>query len=350
MRNTVVFGAGGFVGAELLRLIACHPDLELAAAVSDSHAGRAVSEVHPQLAGWTGIHFTASGDWALDQLEKGSWTVFSALGHGATMERLPAVLELAEGNDVQVIDLSGDFRLRDPEQYQRYYGNEHTAPELLDGFVYGLPELHREAIVDADRVANPGCFATAVSLALIPAAASPWPVVCMAVDGMTGSSGAGVQLRPTTHHPHRAHNIEAYRPLDHQHIPEVLQAWRAAGGGAETPLSFVPHRTPLVRGIAVSAHLFLDLEVKADEVFEHYSAFYADAPFVRVISKPPAVVDVWGSNRCDLSVTASGRMVSVCTAIDNLVKGAAGQAVQNANLMNGLGETTGLLTPMPTPV
>jgi N-acetyl-gamma-glutamyl-phosphate reductase len=240
--------------------------------------------------------------------------------------------------------------LRDPEQYRRYYGNEHAAPELLDGFVYGLPELHRTAIANADRVANPGCFATAINLALIPAAACGWPVHCMAVDGMTGSSGAGAQPSPTTHHPYRAHNIEAYRPLDHQHLPEILQAWRAAGGGAETPLSFVPHRTPLVRGIAVSAHIFFDGTVDADEVFERYRTFYADAPFVRVISKPPAVVDVWGSNRCDLSVATSGRIVSVCTAIDNLVKGAAGQAVQNANLMNEWDETAGLLTPMPTPI
>jgi len=350
MRRAVVLGAGGFVGAELLRLIVCHPELELTAAISDSQAGLAIGDVHPQLAPWTGVRYSSSNGWSPEHLARGSWIVFSALGHGTTMERLPTVLDIADGNDVQVVDLSGDFRLRDPAQYRRYYGREHSAPGRLGDFVYGLPELHREAIRSSVRVANPGCFATAACLALIPAAASSWRVTAVAVDGMTGSSGAGVQPTATTHHPRRAHNIEAYRRLDHQHLPEILQAWSDAGGRSGTPLSFVPHRTPLVRGIAVSAHLFVEGPVDADEIIGHYRSYYAEAPFARVIDAPPAVVDVWGSNRCDVSVTASGSMVSVCTVIDNLVKGAAGQAVQNANLMNGWDETAGLTAPLPSPV
>jgi N-acetyl-gamma-glutamyl-phosphate reductase len=349
-RNAAVLGAGGFVGAELLRLIVTHPHLELAAAVSDSHAGESIGVKLPQLAGLTGLRFQAFSDWSSADLQEGPWTVFAALGHGTSMERLPILLDEVDGHDVQLVDMSGDFRLRNPEEYRRYYGQEHVAADRLPSFVYGLPELHREEIARATRIANPGCFATTSILSLAPAAAAGWPVRFAAVAGMTGSSGAGVQLRPTTHHPRRANNIEAYQTLDHQHLPEITQAWREIGGDDATTISFVPHRTPLVRGIVVSAHLFLDHPVDPAEVVDRYQDFYSDAPSVRLLSRPPAAVEVWGSNRCDLHVTVSDRTIVVSAALDNLVKGAAGQAVQNANLMNGWDETTGLLTPMPAPV
>jgi N-acetyl-gamma-glutamyl-phosphate reductase len=350
MRRAAVLGAGGYVGSELLRLIATHPKLELAAAVSDSQAGQTLAEVHPELASWTDLEFVSNDDWSSDELRQGAWTVFASLGHGTSATRLSALLDETAGCELQLVDLSGDFRLDDVEQYRRYYGSDHPAPERLGDFVYGLPELHRDAIADAELVANPGCFATCAILSLIPAAAAGWPIQAVAITGMTGSSGAGATLRATTHHPRRAHNIEAYRPLDHQHLPEIVQSWRAAGGAADTPLSFVPHRTPLVRGIVVSAQLFLEHALAAEIVVEGYRAFYEAAPCVRVLSTPPAAVEVWGSNRCDLSVTVQDRMLAVSTAIDNLVKGAAGQAIQNANLMNGWDETAGLSTPMPSPV
>jgi N-acetyl-gamma-glutamyl-phosphate reductase len=350
MRSAAILGAGGYVGAELLRLIVGHPRLELAAAVSDSQKGEAVAEVHPELASWTDLHFISNDEWPMDELQQGSWTLFAALGHGTSAASLTALLDDTAGCDLQIIDLSGDFRLDDLDQYQRFYGNEHSAPDRLDDFVYGLPELKRSAIQQARLVANPGCFATAASLALLPAAAAPWQIRGVALTGMTGSSGAGAALRPTTHHARRANNIEAYRPLDHQHLPEIELAWRAAGGSAGTPLSFVPHRTPLVRGIVMSAQLFFEQAVDAEAVLDQYRSYYEDAPFVRLLPRPPAAVEVWGSNRCDLSVAVHDRMLAVSTAIDNLVKGAAGQAIQNANLMNGWDETTGLLTPMPSPV
>jgi N-acetyl-gamma-glutamyl-phosphate/LysW-gamma-L-alpha-aminoadipyl-6-phosphate reductase len=349
-RDAVVVGAGGFVGGELLRLVLGHPHLRLAAALSDSHAGRPIGEIHTQLAPFTDLTFRPADEWPALDLGSGEWTVFAALDHGASMARLPRLLDDATGMDVQLVDLSGDFRLHDPDSYEQFYGTRHTAPDRLASFVYGLPELHREDIRRATRIANPGCFATAASLALLPAAAAGWPVHGVAVDGMTGSSGAGVGPRPTTHHPLRANNLQAYKPLSHQHLPEIRQAWSAAGGDPVTGISFVPHMAPMVRGIAISAHLLLAEPLPESAVRRQYRSFYADAPFVRITASPPGVVDVWGSNRYHLCITARGAVVSVCGVLDNLVKGAAGQAVQNVNLMSGWQETTGLLAPVPCPV
>jgi N-acetyl-gamma-glutamyl-phosphate reductase len=349
-RDAVVLGAGGFVGGELLRLILGHQHLRLAAALSDSHAGRPISDVHPQLGPFTDLAFRSAAQWSWGDLGSGEWTVFAALDHGAGMTRLTRLADAAEGSDVQLVDLSGDFRLRDPDAYEQFYGKRHIAPDRLASFVYGLPELHREDIRRATRVANPGCFATAASLALLPAAAAGWRFHGVALDGMTGSSGAGVGPRPTTHHPNRANNLQAYKPLCHQHLPEIQQAWTAAGGDAGTEVSFVPHMAPMVRGIAISAHLILAGPVPESEVLRQYRSFYSDSPFVRLTDVPPGVVDVWGSNRCHLCVTTQGAVVSVCGVLDNLIKGAAGQAIQNVNLMSGWPETAGLLTPVPRPV
>jgi N-acetyl-gamma-glutamyl-phosphate reductase len=349
-RQVVVLGAGGFAGAELLRLVVCHPHLELVVAESGTHAGRPVGEVLPHLAPWTGVGFTAPGTLDQDRLGDGAWTVLAALPHGTSMQRLPSLLELAAGHDVQVVDLSGDFRLRDAGSYAAAYGRPHQAVQHLGELVYGLPELGREQIAAARAVANPGCFATAVSLALLPAAGAPWEVESVAVTGITGSSGAGVEPRASTHHPLRAGEVQAYRLLDHQHVPEMLQAWAVAGGDPAVPFSFVPHRGPQVRGIAVTAQLVLSEAASAEEVREVYCAAYGDEPFVRVLDGPPSLRQVCGSNRCDLHVAARDRMVVVCAVIDNLVKGAAGQAIQNVNLMSRWPETAGLLMPAPQPV
>ncbi len=349
-RQVVILGAGGFVGRELLRLVLTHPRLRLAAAFSDSHAGRRIGDAHPQLAPFTDLAYRSSGELSSAPLDHGSWVVLAALDHGVSLQTLPRLLDDTAAADVQVVDMSGDFRLRDPAQYEDAYGRRHAAPALIPDFVYGLPELHRDLVAGARRIANPGCFATAAALALLPAAAAGWPVAGVALDGMTGSSGAGAAPRATTHHPLRASNLQAYRPLAHRHLPEIVQSWRLAGGDRETTISFVPHMAPLVRGIVVSAHLFLGHGVRTEEAAATYERFYEDAPFVRVLGEPPALPTVWGSNRCDVSVTARGRVVAVSAALDNLVKGAAGQALQNVNLMNGWDETTGLLAPVPSPV
>ncbi len=349
-RKAVVLGAGGFVGAELLRLLACHPNMELAAALSNTHADKPIGEIHPSLAPWTHIDFISSKHWSWDRLETGSWILFSAQPHVKTMRVLPQVLKTLAAADVKVVDLSGDFRLGSSETYKKYYGTEHEAPEYLDQFAYGLPEGNRSSIAEAEYVANPGCFATCAQLAILPMATLEKQVLFAAIDGKTGSSGAGVAPRATTHHPNRMNNFLAYKQLAHQHFPEIQGGWLRAGGAADTTISFVPQMAPMVRGIFVTAHFFTAKPVKEKEIASLYSSFYADAPFVRIVDGSPSVADVWGTNRCDISVTAQDNKVVVCAAIDNLVKGAAGQAVQCANIACGFEETAGLLTPPPGPV
>jgi N-acetyl-gamma-glutamyl-phosphate reductase common form len=348
--RAAVLGAGGFVGGELLRLLATHPRFELCAALSATHAGRALGDVYPGLGPWTSLRLADAREWRWEQMKEGPWVLFSALGHRETMTALPALLEKLAGGMVKAVDLSGDFRLKKPELYPAYYGYEHAAPRHLERFVYGLPEAGRERIAGADLVANPGCFATGAQLAILPLASCAAVVRFVAIDSKTGSSGAGVRPTETTHHPNRMNNFRAYRIMKHQHTPEILAGWLDAGGSSETQISFAPHMAPMVRGIFTTAHVFCDAEVSPEEIRDIYQSYYRDAPFVRLVEDSPAVTDVWGSNRCDVSVTASGRRIVVCTAIDNLVKGAAGQAVQNANLMNGFEETAGLLTPPPAPV
>ncbi|MBW2458278.1 MAG: N-acetyl-gamma-glutamyl-phosphate reductase, partial [Deltaproteobacteria bacterium] len=202
----------------------------------------------------------------------------------------------------------------------------------------------------ADMVACPGCFATAAQLSLLPLASFDPAIEFVAVDGKTGSSGAGVSPRETTHHPRRMNNFRAYKPLAHQHLPEIREGWQRAGGASDTPISFVPQMAPMVRGIFISSHLFASAPTMAGAVAERYAAFYDGSPFVRIVAGSPAVAEVWGTNRCDIATHADGRMIVVTAAIDNLIKGAAGQAVQCLNLMCGWSETTGLVTPPPSPV
>ncbi len=348
--RAVVYGAGGFAGGELLRLLACHPHFTIEAALSNTFSGKAVGDVYPNLAPWTDAVFTAPGQWPMASLAKGSWTLFAAMPHVKTMSVLAPLVTDIDNPELKVVDLSGDFRLDDKETYRTFYKHDHLAEALLHEFVYGLPELNREAIRTARLVANPGCFATGCQLALLPVAASGRNAAFVAVDAKTGSSGGGIQPAATAHHPNRMNNFSAYKQLTHQHLPEIQGGWLAAGGSKGTEISFVPQRAPIVRGIFVTAHFMMDEATEAKEAEGWYRMYYQDHPFVRIVDKSPFVSNIWGTNMCDISVTAKGRIVVVSAAIDNLLKGAAGQAVQNANLMNGLEETAGLLTPAPTPI
>lgn len=347
--KAVVMGAGGFAGGELLRLLVGHPGLELAAALSTTHAGKRVGDVHAGLEACTDLSFTDSEEWSWDRVRGESWVLFSALPHGRTMKALPPILDGLKGNGLKVVDLSGDFRL-DEGSFETYYGIPHVEPGYLDRFVYGLPELNAGRIARADYVANPGCFATGAQLAILPVAGSGAKVRCVAISGMTGSSGAGSSPGAATHHPNRMNNFSAYGQLVHRQLPEITGGWAAAGGDTDVDVSFVPHRAPMVRGIFTTAHVFLEEAAPSGDVFDWYASWYVDAPFVRIVDGSASVADVWGTNRCDISITVEGRTIAVCTAIDNLVKGAAGQAVQNANILCGWDETAGLVMPVPSPV
>jgi N-acetyl-gamma-glutamyl-phosphate reductase len=252
----------------------------------------------------------------------------------------------------RIVDLSGDFRLRDPAVYEKYYGAKHPCPEELTKgtFVYGLPELHREAIQRAKYVASPGCFATTIELALLPLAKAGLLAGPVEVVGITGSSGSGVAPSAGTHHPVRSNNLKTYKPLEHQHIPEITQTLAEAGARGLT-LRFVPVSAPLSRGIFATCFAHIDEKIDAAAVKKLYAEAFAREPFVRVPAKRlPEVVAVKGTNYAEVGVqagdAADGKRVIACfAATDNLVKGGAGQAIQSMNLMLGLDERLTLEDP-----
>jgi N-acetyl-gamma-glutamyl-phosphate reductase len=335
-----IFGGSGYGGAELLRILLFHPSAEVALVTANEHAGKAVGEVHRNLFGLTDLRFVKAPEdlESLGELD----CVFLALPHGQALEiapRLPA--------GVKVVDLSGDFRLGDAEEFREHYGREHTATELQREFVYGLTEFNREQIRLARLVSNPGCFATATLLGLGPLAASGALKGRVVVDAKTGSSGSGAKPAANTHHPQRTNSFYAYKPFTHQHVPEVEQALRAVGaeGRWSSELVFMTHSLPVSRGIFASIYAELEegASMTGEDLAALYRDFYRDAFFVRLVSGSPDINWVKLTNFCDLGFAARGRQVVVFSAIDNLVKGAAGQAVQNMNLMFGLDEKAGLM-------
>ncbi|MFN8012622.1 MAG: N-acetyl-gamma-glutamyl-phosphate reductase [Holophagaceae bacterium] len=342
--HAAVLGAAGYGGGELLRLLAGHPAVGAVQAVSKSHAGKPLHAAHPNLRGFVPGTFLADTDWGAFA-EADVVAVFSAQPHVTLAKELDALeaawarAGLAE--KVVLIDLSGDFRLKDAGVFAEAYGLAHPTPGKLGTFVYGLSEWNREALRGATRIANPGCFATAVQLALLPLAGLD--VDYVAVSGVTGSSGSGALPSETTHHPTRATDFRAYKPLKHQHAAEVAQSLAAHGAGFE--VAFVPHSAPLVRGIFATAQFRLPTGVDAKGLGARFENAYAGCPFVRLVEGTPRLNAVNGSNACDLAVHVEGRHAVVLVALDNLLKGMAGQAVQNLNLALGMEETAGLWAP-----
>lgn len=330
-----IFGGSGYGGAELLRILLQHPNAELGLVTANEHAGKAVGEVHKNLFGITDLTFTKAPE------DPASLTdydcVFLALPHGQAMgiaPRLPA--------NVKVIDLSGDFRLRDAGAFKSHYDREHTAMNAQSEFVYGLTETNREAIKTARCVANPGCFATGTLLGLMPLVANGLLSRRVIVDAKTGSSGSGAKPAANTHHPQRSNSFYAYKPFTHQHVPEIEQELRAVGDW-DNELIFMTHSLPVSRGIFASIYAETKREMNATEARSMFAEFYGDSFFVRVVDGSPDINWVKTTNFCDIGFAARGNQLVVFTAIDNLVKGAAGQAVQNMNLMFGLDEKTGLM-------
>jgi N-acetyl-gamma-glutamyl-phosphate/LysW-gamma-L-alpha-aminoadipyl-6-phosphate reductase len=343
--RAAVIGGSGYGAAELIRRLLAHPAVELARVASIDFIGEPLSAVHPNLEGQTELTFEGLTP---AEASRGMDVVLLGLPHKVSAQS--AVEIMATG--ARVIDLSGDFRLRDPAAYEKYYGGKHPCPDLLvEGrFVYGLPELNREAIRKSRYVASPGCFATTIELALLPLARGGLLGGGIEIVAITGSSGSGALPTATTHHAVRANNLRTYKPLEHQHVPEIAQAL-AQAGARDTTLRFIPVSAPLSRGIFATCFAHVDAAVPAREVENLWAQTYAGEPFVRVPRKRlPEVVAVKGTNYAEVGVALGDvrdglRTVTCFAAADNLIKGGAGQAIQSMNLMLGLDERLTLEDP-----
>ena len=311
--KTAVVGAAGYTGGELLRLLVHHPNVDLKWIHSNSQKGKNLEEVHPDLIGDASLAFT-------DQIDNSNLDlVFLCLPHG---QAKPFLEQHAFDTETTVIDLSTDFR------------NESN------GFVYGLPEVNGEIIKDAKKIANPGCFATAIQLALLPAIQKGWVKNSLHVTGLTGSTGAGKKLSETTHFSHRNQNVSVYKLFTHQHLKEINQTFKQLTPSFEQQVLFVPYRGNFSRGIWITA--YFPFEGSLDEAYNAYSAFYKDAAYTHVSKNDIELKQVVNTNKCLVHLKIEAGQLVVYSAIDNLVKGASGQAVQNMNLAFGLDEKTGL--------
>ncbi|MGO9341283.1 MAG: N-acetyl-gamma-glutamyl-phosphate reductase [Acidimicrobiales bacterium] len=329
-----IAGATGYVGAELLRLCSGHPDLEVAVAAGQSRRGEEIGSVYPSLAAaYPGVVLAAAEPREL----KGVDVCFLALPHGESQQ----VARELTGTVGSVIDLAADFRLRDPAVYAKWYGSEHQAADLIARFAYGLPELFRSELAGAKLIAVPGCYPTAAALAVAPFTRSGWVEPAgIVVDAASGVSGSGRSLTGATHFATADEDFSAYGLLDHRHTPEIEQAVGAS-------VLFTPHLAPMNRGILATCYMRLANDRQSPDTpsaIELLRESYAGEPFVVVSERPPSTKATLGSNVAHLTARVDARtgwVVSLC-AIDNLVKGAAGQAIQCANIVLGLPETSGL--------
>ena len=346
--RAAVIGGTGYGGAEMIRRLLLHPDVELCRVASVDLVGEPLGAAHPPLEGASSLVFE---DLAPAAAADGMDVVLLALPHKVTAAKVPEIAALPWA---KIVDMSGDFRLKDPAAYERWYGQRHPHPERLADFVYGLPELNRDRIRAARFVASPGCFATTIELGLLPLARAGLLEGVVHVQGITGSSGSGAAAQATTHHPVRAGNLRAYKPLLHQHVPEITETL-AAAGARDLELRFVPVSAPLSRGILATAFVELPEEWTEARLQALYRDTYAGEPFTRVPARRlPEVAAVSGSNHAEVGVAAGPawrgrRTVTVVSALDNLVKGGAGQAIQNMNLVLGLDERASLEDTGPWP-
>jgi N-acetyl-gamma-glutamyl-phosphate reductase len=333
-----IIGASGYTGQELVRLLLQHPHAEINAVTSQSYTGKKFSEVFPSFTGALDLNF-ASND-RLAGIADECDLLFFALPHMLAAEAVDDTLL----DKTKVIDLSADFRLKDPSQYDTWYQATHPRPAMLNKAVYGLPEWRRTEIASARLVANPGCYATCTILSLLPLTGAQLLHEPLIVDAKSGVSGAGRAADIATAFSECNESLKAYKVASHRHTPEIEQELSSF---ASTPLrlTFTPHLVPMNRGILVTAYCELDKSVALEDVFHIYDQKYANEPFVKVLpSATPETRWVKGSNSCQIGLTVDERTrrLIVVGVIDNLIKGASGQAVQNMNIMFGLPETTGL--------
>jgi N-acetyl-gamma-glutamyl-phosphate/LysW-gamma-L-alpha-aminoadipyl-6-phosphate reductase len=338
-----IVGGSGYTGGELLRILLGHRAVEVAQVTSERRTGKRVVGVHPNLRSLTSLTFTS-----VEELEPCD-VLFLALPHGTSGEQIDRFLALAP----VVIDLSADFRLNDPAEYPRWYGHEHPKPELLTRFVYGIPELHRDEMRRADAISSAGCLATPTILGLYPLfkeglADRSRPTV---VEVKTGSSGAGAEEGLASHHPERSGVIRSFKPTGHRHTAEVEQ--ELAGPESKPTISFSATAVEAVRGVLSTAHVFLSREVTEKDLWRVYRTYYHSEPFIRLVNERsglyryPEPKILSGSNFCDIgfALDPHSNRVVVMAAVDNLMKGAAGQAVQAMNIRFGCNEEAGLTFP-----
>jgi N-acetyl-gamma-glutamyl-phosphate reductase len=341
MHKVAVVGASGYTGIELLRLLSQHPEVELTTVTSRQYAGQAVAEVFPSLAESVDLSFE---DVDPPTLASKADIIFTAVPHQTAMEMIPGLLVAGS----RVVDLSADFRISDAKVYEEWY-QEHTATDLLDEAVYGLPELYRDQVPGARLIANPGCYPTSVALALAPLLEKGLiEHSTLVVDSKSGTSGAGRAAKVGTLFCEVNEGFKAYSLPRHRHTPEIEQTLSGLAG-EDVTISFTPHLLPVNRGILSTCYASLQNIKSAEEMHALYKEYYSGETFVRVLPEGqfPNISQVTGSNFCDLGVTVderTGRVIALA-AIDNLVKGAAGQAIQNMNLMLAIDEQTGLMTP-----
>ncbi len=337
--KAAVIGGSGYGGGEMIRRLLLHPEVEVCRVASIDYVDQPISAAHPNLEGRTDLRF--------ENLEpadaaKGMDVVLLGLPHKIAAHKVPEIMP----SGARIVDLSGDFRLKNLEAYERYY-QPHPKPELLGKFVYGLPELNRAKIKGAKYVASPGCFATTITLGLLPFATKGWLKGAVETVAMTGSSGSGVAAKAGTHHPIRAVNIKTYKTLDHQHTPEIEETL-ASAGAKDISLQFVPVSAPLSRGLFATTFTWVDEKISEAELRDAFASYYADEPFVRIPQgRLPEVAAVSGSNYAEVGLVVGdvvgGRRVVTCvTALDNLIKGGAGQGIQNMNLALELDERLSL--------
>jgi N-acetyl-gamma-glutamyl-phosphate/LysW-gamma-L-alpha-aminoadipyl-6-phosphate reductase len=337
--KVAVIGGSGYVAGELLRLLLQHPEITECVVTSRSQAGQPISAVHPALAPLTHTRFAGATP---AEIARGQDVVFLCLEHGESSRIAAEVFDAAPG---LVVDLAADFRVQDLHSYAEQYGN-HPAPDLVPRFRYGLADVAGQKLKGARAIASPGCFATAAQLALYPLA-QPGLNIQPSLFAVTGSSGSGGRPKQATHHPARANNLFAYSVLGHRHEAEVLQSWRSWSGRSDATARLLAHSGPFVRGIYLTLHAFLPeraTHFPEGQVATWYREAYARRPFVRMLDTAPELTHAVGTNYALMHAaqTSDGRELQVSVAIDNLIKGAGGQAVQAMNLALGVDECAGL--------
>lgn len=338
-----MIGGSGYGGGEMIRRLLLHPEVELVRVSSLDFIGEPLGAAHPNLEGLTDLRFESMPP---EEAAKGVDVVLLGLPHKVSAEVVPKLMP----SGVRIVDMSGDFRLKSADAYEKHYGKKHPCPELFEKFVYGLPELNRESIKQSRYVASPGCFATTIELGLLPLAKAGWLQGSIETVGITGSSGSGIVPSAGTHHPVRAGNLRTYKPLSHQHVPEIEETL-AAAGAKHVALRFVPVSAPLSRGIFATSFVRVDASVPKEALEAAAQKAYASEPFVRVPrGRLPEVVAVAGSNYVEVAIVPGpledgARLVTCFSVTDNLIKGGAGQAIQNMNLILGLDEKLSLEDP-----